>query len=110
MGKKKAMTDDRVTLLARIEALEKENAALLLLLEKHGIVRHRTEELTEQQATPADEPDTDQQAIMQPVITRTSPLSDKIALFMSLFHGRTDVYARQWRKDEKIGYSPVCAV
>ena len=103
------MTDDRATLLARIEALEKENVALLLQLEKHGIVRHRTEELTEQQATSADEPDIDQQAIMQPVITRTSPLSDKIALFMSLFHGRTDVYARQWRKDEKIGYSPVCA-
>lgn len=35
------MTDDRVTLLARIEALEKENAALLLLLEKHGIVRNK---------------------------------------------------------------------
>lgn len=31
------MIDDRAVLLARIEALEKENAALLLLLEKQGI-------------------------------------------------------------------------
>lgn len=43
------MTDDRVTLLARIEALEKENAALLLLLEKHGIARHQIGESTENQ-------------------------------------------------------------
>ena len=34
---------------------------------------------------------------------------DKIDLFISLFRGRTDVYAKRWEKsDGKSGYSPVC--
>ena len=36
-------------------------------------------------------------------------MHDKITLLMALFHGRTDVYAKQWRKEKRIGYSPVCA-
>jgi len=35
--------------------------------------------------------------------------SDKINLFMSLFRGRIDVYAKRWQNREgKSGYSPVC--
>lgn len=35
--------------------------------------------------------------------------SEKINLFMSLFKGRTDVYAKRWQNREgKSGYSPVC--
>ena len=30
----------------------------------------------------------------------------QLELFMSLFHGRTDVYARHWEKDGRSGYSP----
>lgn len=103
------MINDRAVLLARIEALEKENAALLLLLEKQGIARHQIGESTENQMLSSEESNADQTTDAQPVITRNSPMSEKIALFISLFRGRTDVYARQWRKDEKVGYSPVCA-
>jgi hypothetical protein len=39
-----------------------------------------------------------------------SPLSEKIWLFRSLFHGREDVYAILWQNKTslKSGYSPVC--
>jgi len=30
----------------------------------------------------------------------------QLELFMSLFRGRTDVYARHWEKDGRSGYSP----
>ncbi len=36
----------------------------------------------------------------------TSISEQQIRLFMSLFHGRTDVYARRWEKDGQSGYSP----
>lgn len=42
------------------------------------------------------------------VINTSSP-QDKINLFMSLFRGREDVYAKKWQsKEGKSGYSPVC--
>ncbi len=43
-------------------------------------------------------------------VNKISPLSDKVRLFRSLFLGREDVFARMWRsrKDQRIGYSPVC--
>lgn len=42
-------------------------------------------------------------------LTKHSPLNERIALFISMFRGRADVYAKQWRgKDGKIGYSPAC--
>jgi superfamily II DNA or RNA helicase len=34
------------------------------------------------------------------------PSTQQIELFMSLFRGRTDVYARRWEKDSRSGYSP----
>ena len=39
-----------------------------------------------------------------------SSSQDKIALFLELFHGREDVYARRWYnfKTQKAGYSPAC--
>ena len=39
-----------------------------------------------------------------------SPSQDKIALFLELFHGREDVYAKRWYnfKTQKSGYSPAC--
>ena len=30
----------------------------------------------------------------------------QVRLFLSLFHGRTDIYARRWEKDGRSGYSP----
>lgn len=42
-------------------------------------------------------------------LTKHSPLTERIQLFLSLFQGRADVYAHQLRgRDGKIGYSPVC--
>jgi hypothetical protein len=44
------------------------------------------------------------------MITHYSSISDKIAIFRSLFIGREDVYPRRFenRKTKKSGYSPVC--
>jgi hypothetical protein len=36
--------------------------------------------------------------------------SKHITLLKSLFHGRQDVYAVRWEKDEKSGYMPACKV
>ena len=35
---------------------------------------------------------------------------EKIKIFMEIFKGRTDLYAKRWtsKKTEKSGYSPVC--
>ena len=43
-------------------------------------------------------------------IDKYSTPEEKVELYMSLFIGRTDVYARRWEshKTEKTGYSPVC--
>jgi superfamily II DNA or RNA helicase len=43
-------------------------------------------------------------------VTMTSPTSEKIALFRSLFRGREEVFPRRWDnpKTGKSGYSPVC--
>ncbi|WP_321415069.1 hypothetical protein [uncultured Desulfobacter sp.] len=42
-------------------------------------------------------------------VTRFSQNHEKIDLFMSLFKGRTDVYAKKWQsKKGASGYSPVC--
>jgi len=35
-----------------------------------------------------------------------SVTEDQLNLYLSLFHGRTDIYARRWEKNEKSGYSP----
>lgn len=42
-------------------------------------------------------------------LTKYSSSEEKIALFQSLFRGRPDVYASQWKgKGDKPGYSPAC--
>ena len=42
-------------------------------------------------------------------ITQNSKSNEKIKLFMSLFKGRDDVYAKRWQnKEGKSGYSPAC--
>lgn len=46
-----------------------------------------------------------------PSINNSSDPKEKIRLFMSLFKGRDDVYAKRWENVKKVtsGYSPVCA-
>lgn len=47
--------------------------------------------------------------IEQPNVNNTSTPEEKIKLFMALFKGRNDVYAKRWEnKKGKTGYSPVC--
>jgi len=42
-------------------------------------------------------------------VSNSSSPDDKINLFMSLFRGRDDVYAKRWQnKEGKSGYSPFC--
>lgn len=49
--------------------------------------------------------------ISTPAINNLSDPKQKIKLFMSLFKGREDVYAKRWENTKKgtSGYSPVCA-
>ena len=56
------------------------------------------------------QPMTDVNCVSQPTVSYSSSNTEKIDLFMSLFRGRDDVYARRWEsKDgQKFGYSPVC--
>ena len=44
------------------------------------------------------------------MINQSSSTSEKIALFLSLFRGRADVYPRRFqnRKTQKSGYAPAC--
>lgn len=44
-------------------------------------------------------------------VTAHSTPQEKISLFMSLFRGRTDVYAKRWHSEKsgKSGYQPVCS-
>lgn len=46
-----------------------------------------------------------------PSVTNNSTSSEKIGLFLSLFKGRDDVFAKRWenQKKETSGYSPACA-
>ncbi|MBN2321507.1 MAG: DEAD/DEAH box helicase family protein [Acidobacteria bacterium] len=48
--------------------------------------------------------------ISDSIISNTTDSSEKIKLFMTLFKGRDDVYAKRWenRKKGTSGYSPVC--
>lgn len=97
--------DDRQALQERICQLERQNAELTALLQKHGIIPHtgNTQPQVLEQL-----PKLNDQGITNPSVTKHSPIAEKVTLFRSLFQGRHDVYARQWRKEDKIGYSPVC--
>ncbi len=80
---------------AKLLELQAENSRLVALLESHGI---EWRVLPEQETTPATEP------------SRLST-ADKIALFRTLFRGRTDVYPVRWesRTSGRSGYAPACA-
>jgi hypothetical protein len=44
-----------------------------------------------------------------PIISFQSDPAEKIRLFMSLFKGREDVYAKRWQnRQSRAGYAPVC--
>ena len=75
-------------LMQEIERLRAENAQLRDLLRTHGI------------PLPVIAQDADStvelKASSPPVVTKGSPMAEKTALFLSLFQGRSDVFARRW--------------
>ena len=87
--------------LPELERLRAENAMLRGLLRAHGI------EIPEDKAE--GEVDTPQSLAAEAKVLKRSAMADKIALFMSLFQGREDVYAHRWEsKNGGSGYSPAC--
>lgn len=78
--------------------LRAENARLTALLDAHGITWKKP-----------DTPVLTQLFDKESEVSKFTPY-EKIALFMRLFRGRTDVYPIRWesQKTGKVGYSPVC--
>jgi superfamily II DNA or RNA helicase len=80
-----------------LATLQAENARLIALLDAHGI---------------------DWQPPVEPVLIPLAPVDpssaldtrSKVALFRSLFRGRTDIYPLRWESNSgKSGYAPACA-
>ena len=78
-----------------LAATQAENARLIALLELHGIEWRLPSELVPAKSTAAES------ALSK---------SQKVALFRSLFSGRTDVFSQRWENNAKgeSGYSPTC--
>ena len=86
-------------LVAQNEILRKENTELRSLLCAHGIeYKPRSTNVIDSIYSP----------ISLPVFKLS--LDERVALFMSLFKGREDVFARRWfsKSTGKAGYQPVC--
>ena len=109
------MTTDVNNLLKNYNALQLENNQL-----KEELKRLRQqlglepEETIEPQQT-LDLADTSDKILqtetVNPSVTNNSTSAEKIKLFLSLFKGRDDVFARRWEnpKKETSGYSPACS-
>lgn len=94
------MTEDVSAELARLQA---ENSHLKAILRQHGI--------TWGSSLSSAPPVLEDVTIADPVTPPSVVLSPagKIALFQSLFRGRTDVYPQRWESQKGTsGYSPVC--
>ncbi len=86
-------------LVTQNEILRKENTELRSLLCAHGI---------EYKPRPTNVKDSIYSPVSLPVFKLS--LDERVALFMSLFKGREDVFARRWfsKSTGKAGYQPVC--
>lgn len=95
-------------LLSENRRLVKENNRLKALLEKLGRKPDESNLVATSTNTGLDTEGTDTSSLSN--INKQSASITKVRLFMSLFKGRNDVYAKKWEnKTKKIsGYSPVC--
>ena len=96
-------------LVTQNEILRKENTELRSLLCAHGIeYKPRPTNIIEYKPRPSNVIDSIYSPISLPVIKLS--LDERVALFMSLFKGRKDVFARRWfsKSTGKTGYQPVC--
>jgi superfamily II DNA or RNA helicase len=102
-------------LLAENKTLKKENEALKARLklnqksesdQDQGNSSNAAVEQFAQESAPYL--DRIEQGVATPCSVSTNS-ADKISLFMLLFKGRSDVYAKRWQsKDGRSGYAPVC--
>ena len=96
-------------LLSKNSRLVKENDRLKAQL---GTTKHKPSESqiieTTTEIHMSDDETTDSTPFSD--VNNTSDSNSKIKLFMSLFKGRDDVYAKKWKNKKKAtsGYSPVC--
>jgi superfamily II DNA or RNA helicase len=101
-------------LLAESHALESEAARLTKAIEGCTVPNTAPAQPQKQIAVPSPSvtPFPQVRAVLPPDSPiRTMTAEDKIALFMSFFKGREDVFARRWenKAGDKSGYQPVCA-
>lgn len=77
------------------------------LLEKYLRLKEENQQLRSQLRIEPIEDGTESQILS---VNQFSSAEDKIKLFISLFAGRTDVYAKRWvsKRTGKSGYSPTC--
>ena len=82
------------------------------LLEKYLRLKEENEQLRSQLGIEPIEDGTESQSLESQILSvnQFSSAEDKIKLFLSLFAGRTDVYAKRWvsKITGKSGYSPTC--
>ena len=94
------LSSDELTL--ELEQLRAENSMLKALLHTHGISVPNpasSSAMNEENLT----------ALSAHTVTKRSAFCEKTALYLSMFQGRTDVYARRWEsRNGRSGYSPAC--
>lgn len=94
------------TLLERYQALVAENKALK---EENERLREKLYDILPCHCLEEDLPSQSKDTIQPSLLLAEIPPSEKIKLFMALFRGREDVYAKRWaNKKGDTGYSPVC--
>ena len=93
---------------AASDGLLREQSAQVEQPEPQAPQASQTPQAPQTPATPSEQPAPQQSP--QPLVTTASTNAEKLALFRSLFKGRSDVHAQGYKKrDGGIGYSPVCA-
>ena len=104
-AKYKALVEENKSLKAKIELLEAESVRPE---SPANSPVDKNQKLFKQSSLFQDNPEQDR-CNVNLTVTKYSTNKEKTALFMSLFKGRKDVYAKRWQNKKGLsGYSPVC--